>query len=50
MPLLLGLHYTFLGTKVRFVFEAARILALMFFSFFVPVTKDRSLEEINGHS
>lgn len=47
MPYLLSPAYVMLGTKVGFIFGGTEILALIFTFWFLPETKDRSLEEID---
>lgn len=47
MPYLLNAAYVDLGTKVGFIFGAGEVLALGFTIFFLPETKDRTLEEID---
>lgn len=47
MPYLLNPTYAMLGAKVGFIFGGAEVLAFSFCFFFLPETKDRSLEEID---
>ncbi|KIX93765.1 uncharacterized protein Z520_10389 [Fonsecaea multimorphosa CBS 102226] len=47
MPYLLSDAYVMLGTKVGFIFGATELLAFVFAFFFLPETKDRTLEEID---
>ena len=47
MPYLLNPSYVMLGPRVGFIFGATQILSLIFGVFFLPETKDRSLEEID---
>lgn len=47
MPYLLNATYINLGTKIGFIFGATELLSLVFVVFFLPETKDRTLEEID---
>jgi hypothetical protein len=47
MPYLLSDAYVMLGTKVGFIFGGTELLAFVFAFFFLPETKDRTLEEID---
>ncbi|OQU95620.1 hypothetical protein CLAIMM_01802 [Cladophialophora immunda] len=47
MPYLLSDAYVMLGTKVGFIFGGTELLAFIFAFFFLPETKDRTLEEID---
>lgn len=47
MPYLISPAYANLGGKVGFIFGGCQILVLLWAIFFIPETKDRTLEEID---
>lgn len=47
MPYLISAEYVNLGGKVGFIFGGCQILILLWCVFFLPETKDRTLEEID---
>lgn len=47
IPYLLSPTYANLGAKVGFIFGACQVLVLIWSIFFLPETKDRTLEEID---